>query len=84
MFGKTKAHAPQKRIDSLIGAGTVLHGDLTFTGGLRVDGEIHGNIAAADGDATTLVISEQAKVHGAIKVSHAVINGTINGPVVAS
>lgn len=83
MFGKAKHH-PQKRIDSLIGAGTVVQGDISFAGGLRVDGQVAGNIVTADGGTTTLVVSEQARVDGAIKVSHAVINGTVNGPVTAS
>ena len=46
MFGK-KTNKPQGRIDSLIGAGTSLEGDVTFTGGLRVDGEIKGNVTRA-------------------------------------
>jgi len=83
MFRKAK-HAPQKRIDSLIGAGTVVHGDVTFSGGLRIDGKVHGNIVATDGADATLVISDQARVEGAVKVSHAVINGSVEGPVSAS
>ena len=35
-----KKAAPQKRIDSLIGAGTIVEGDVTFSGGLRIDGEV--------------------------------------------
>jgi cytoskeletal protein CcmA (bactofilin family) len=76
-----KKHSPLKRIDSLIGAGTVVHGDVTFTGGLRIDGQVHGNVIAADGEPGTLVVSEQARIDGEIRVSHVVINGTINGPV---
>ena len=40
-------------------------------------------MTAADGEAGTLVVSEQARVDGEIEVSHVVINGTVNGPVVA-
>jgi cytoskeletal protein CcmA (bactofilin family) len=82
MFGK-KSRMPQKRIDSLIGAGTVVDGDVTFTGGLRIDGHIRGNVIAANSEPGTLVVSEQAKVDGQIRVSHVVINGTVNGPVTA-
>ena len=73
----------QKRIDSLIGVGTVVHGDVTFTGGLRIDGTVQGNVVAADGEPGTLVVSEQARIDGEIRVSHVVINGTVNGPVLA-
>ena len=34
--------------------------------------------------AGTLVISEHARVDGEIRVSHIVVNGTVNGPVSAS
>jgi cytoskeletal protein CcmA (bactofilin family) len=79
-----KASKPQSRIDTLIGAGTTITGDITFSGGLRVDGEIKGNVRAAGDGPTTLVISEHAKIEGEIAVSHVVINGTVNGPVVSS
>lgn len=83
MFGK-KTNKPQGRIDSLIGAGTSLEGDVTFSGGLRVDGEIKGNVRSADGQPATLVISEHARIEGEISVSHLVINGTVIGPVHSS
>jgi len=84
MFERKKHTPPQKRIDSLIGAGTVVHGDITFTGGLRIDGQVQGNVVASDGEPGTLVISEQARVDGEIRVSHVVVNGTVNGPVAAN
>jgi cytoskeletal protein CcmA (bactofilin family) len=83
MWKRKKRSAPQKRIDSLIGAGTVVNGDVTFTGGLRIDGEVLGNVIAANGDPSTLVISEKARVGGEIRVSHVVINGKVDGPVTA-
>jgi cytoskeletal protein CcmA (bactofilin family) len=69
MWERKKHTAPQKRIDSLIGAGTVVNGDVTFTGGLRIDGEVHGNVIAANGDPSTLVISEQARVQPKARVT---------------
>ena len=84
MWERKKHSTPQKRIDSLIGAGTVVNGNVTFTGGLRIDGQVHGNVVAANGEPSMLVISEQAKVDGEVRVSHMVINGTVNGPVVAN
>lgn len=83
MFERKKHTPPQKRIDSLIGAGTVVEGNVNFKGGLRIDGVVHGNVVSTDGDPSTLVISEQARVDGEIRVSHVVINGTVNGPVLA-
>lgn len=83
MFGK-KNSKPQGRIDSLIGAGTSLVGDVAFSGGLRVDGEIRGNVRSTDGQPATLVLSEHARIEGEIAVSHVVINGTVIGPVHSS
>jgi cytoskeletal protein CcmA (bactofilin family) len=83
MFG-SKSSKPQNRIDSLIGVGTRIEGNVTFAGGLRVDGEIKGNVRATDGQTGTLVISEQARVEGEITVSHVVVNGTVVGPVHAA
>lgn len=83
MFGG-KASKPQNRIDSLIGEGTAVEGDITFTGGLRIDGRVEGNVRSSDSQPSTLVISEKARVEGEIRVSHAVINGTVVGPVYAA
>jgi cytoskeletal protein CcmA (bactofilin family) len=83
MWKRKKPSAPQKRIDSLIGAGMVVNGDVTFSGGLRIDGQVRGNVVAANGEPCTLVVSERAKVEGEVRVSHLVLNGTVNGPLVA-
>ena len=79
MFERRKP-AP-KRIDSLIGAGTVVRGDVSFSGGLRIDGHVQGSVATTDGEPGTLVVSEQARVDGEVNVSHVVVNGSVNGPV---
>lgn len=82
MFGKT--NKPNNRIDSLIGAGTLIEGNISFTGGLRIDGEVKGNVRASEGQTGTLVVSEHARIDGEVCVSHLVVNGTINGPVQSS
>ena len=79
-----KQNKPQNRIDSLIGAGTKISGSVSFVGGLRVDGEILGDVVASGDEASTLVISEPGHITGEIHVSHLVVNGTIDGPVHAS
>ena len=80
MFGG-KTSKPQTRIDSLIGDGTTVEGNVIFSGGLRVDGRVKGNVSTADDQPSTLVLSERARIEGEIRVSHAVINGTVIGPV---
>jgi cytoskeletal protein CcmA (bactofilin family) len=83
MFGKRKGSSPQNSIDSLIGVGTRVEGNVFFSGGLRVDGDVRGNISSESGQEGTLVISEKASVEGSISVGHVVINGTVIGPVFA-
>lgn len=85
MFGKRNESKPQNRIDSLIGAGTRVEGNIRFTGGLRIDGEVQGNIEAAESaSSSTLVLSEQARIEGSVNVAHFVANGTVVGPVTVS
>lgn len=82
MFGKKMESKRQGQIDSLIGAGTQIEGNIRFTGGLRVDGEVKGNIDAAEGaSSSTLVLSEQARVEGAVNVAHLILNGVVVGSV---
>ena len=80
MFGKKK----QPPIKSLIAQGSCIEGNLKFTDGLRIDGEVIGDICANDGSSSILVISETATVTGRIFADHVIINGRVMGPVHAS
>ena len=84
MFGGKGSSKPKNSIECLIGAGTTIEGNITFAGGLRVDGRVRGDVIAADGKPGTLVLSEHAQIEGEIRVSHVVINGTVVGPVHAA
>lgn len=80
MFGRKKK--PLGQIDTLVGANTVITGDIQFSGGLRVDGRVCGNIlATGDEPHAMLVLSEQGVIEGKIKVPHLIINGMVKGPV---
>jgi len=74
---------PCNTIDTLIGISTDLKGDITFTGGLRIDGKVKGNITARSDDNSTLVLSENAVVTGDVKVPHMIVNGKIKGNVIS-
>jgi len=82
MFGKKRPKVID-RIDTLISAGTEISGDLTFSGGMRIDGIVRGNVTATGNVDGALVLSQAARVEGEIKVTHAVVNGTILGPLQA-
>ena len=80
MFGRKGSSKPQSRIDCLIGAGTTIEGDITFTGGLRVDGA-----CAETWWRATAIRHARAlgagRIEGEVRVSHVVINGTLVGPI---
>lgn len=73
----------QPPIRSLVGEGTAVHGELRFDAGLRIDGEVLGDVIGADA-ATLLVISENARVQGKVLGGHVIINGRVDGPVVST
>lgn len=81
---KEKVSKPVETIDTLIGAGSILQGDLEFTGGLRVDGHIKGHVSAQDSSNGTLVLSESGVIEGDVNVPHVVINGTVKGNIASS
>ena len=82
MFNKT--NKPQNRIDSLIGATTRIEGNVIFSGGLRVDGIVRGNVSSVAEEPGTLVVSADARIDGEVQAAHIVVNGAINGPVQAT
>lgn len=84
MFGTSKpAPAANQKIVSLIDQGTRIEGNISFSGGLRVDGEILGQVRAAAPDAA-LILSEHGSIRGEVDVPHLSLNGSIHGPVRAA
>ncbi len=84
MFGRKKKSKLHNHIDTLIGIKTHINGDINFTGGLRIDGHVNGNITATENEQCTLVLSDQGSVEGEIQVANVIINGTVSGPIHAS
>ncbi|GMR20568.1 MAG: hypothetical protein BMS9Abin36_1164 [Gammaproteobacteria bacterium] len=80
-FSKRQSDKPCNTIDTLVGVNTEINGDITFTGGLRVDGKITGDVSAISDMSSTLVLSEHAVVNGNVTVPHLVVNGSIRGNV---
>lgn len=89
MFGSNKENKSSKikssKIDTLVGQGVEVSGDINFQGGLHLDGVVNGNICTAgNAEGTVLVISDQGRVEGDVYVAYAVINGEVIGNVYAS
>ncbi len=69
------------RLSGFVGNGTVLTGETTFQAMLRIDGHLTGSITSKDG---TLIIGSSGQVDANVKVAAAVINGTVNGDIIAT
>lgn len=78
-----KVNKIDSRIDILVGTDTVLTGDLTFSGGLRVDGTIRGNVQEQAGSQGTIILGESGRIEGAVSATKIVLIGTVVGPVKA-
>lgn len=74
----TKKQPPLK---SLIAQGTRIDGNLVFVDGLRVDGEVNGDVRANEDNPSILVISETARINGSLQADHIIINGSVTGPI---
>ncbi|MET3132315.1 cytoskeletal protein CcmA (bactofilin family) [Oxalobacteraceae bacterium GrIS 1.11] len=71
-------------MDSLIGAATQIDGHVLFKGGLRIDGQVRGDVIAEAGQHSYLVLSEHGRIDGEVRCSHLIVNGQINGSVHAA
>lgn len=82
MFGsnKKKEEVNTNRIDSLIGEGTIIQGDIQFQGGLRMEGKIIGNVQIGDVPGV-LMLGPKGEVEGDIQVTHLIVDGTIRGSI---
>lgn len=66
---------------TMISKGTEIVGDVTFEGGLLIEGAVKGNIHAAEGSEALLRLSEAGVIEGDIHVPNVVINGKVLGNV---
>ena len=69
------------RLSGFVGHGTTLTGETQFHAMLRVDGHLIGTVSSESG---TLIIGTNGQVDANIVVAAAMINGTVNGDIVAT
>jgi cytoskeletal protein CcmA (bactofilin family) len=81
VFGGKKRQAA---INTLVGADSRVHGDVEFSGGFLVDGQVIGNVKSAGDDDAMLSVSERGSVEGTVVAPHILLNGTIRGDVIAT
>ncbi|MFA5684320.1 MAG: polymer-forming cytoskeletal protein [Lysobacteraceae bacterium] len=86
MFGgdKNKPARPAAGVETLIGARVTLRGDLVFSGGLYVEGAIHGAVLAEEGAGdAVLTLAERGNIQGEVRAPHVIVNGQLSGDVYA-
>ncbi|HRP97712.1 MAG TPA: polymer-forming cytoskeletal protein [Rhodocyclaceae bacterium] len=80
MFGKKRNKSIEvSKLSSLIADNLHIVGDVLFSGGLRVDGRIEGNVLGKPGEKSLIVLSEKGCIVGRVHAHDAVINGTVSG-----
>jgi cytoskeletal protein CcmA (bactofilin family) len=71
-------------IDTLIGKNANVQGNIEFFGGLHIDGRVIGNVTAASGADASLSVSEGGVIEGSVTATNVLLNGRVNGDIVAS
>jgi cytoskeletal protein CcmA (bactofilin family) len=69
------------RLSGFVGHGTVLTGETNFQAMLRVDGHLQGTVSSENG---TLIVGSNGQVDANVAVASAMVNGTVNGDIVAT
>ena len=72
------------KVSTVVGQGTVITGDVGFSGGLHLDGSIKGNVSGDADNNSTLTVSEQGAVEGDVRVENLILNGAVVGDVYAN
>lgn len=80
MLKRKKFKAP--KVSSVIGADTVITGDLRFNDGLHLDGKVIGHVSGEAG--STVTVSEKGLIEGDVRVDSLILNGTVVGDVFAN
>ncbi len=82
MFNRSEKYTAH--VDTLIGRSARIQGDVEFSGGLHIDGQVTGNVRVVPGGAASVSVSEQGLIEGSVEAPQVVLNGTVNGDIVAS
>tara|TARA_B100000795_G_scaffold161016_1_gene121038 strand:+ start:1890 stop:2330 length:441 start_codon:yes stop_codon:yes gene_type:complete len=68
-------------IDTLIDKDNVIRGNYLYSGGLRLDGKIYGDLTVVEDSGGTLIMGEYSRIRGSVNVETAIIAGEIIGDV---
>jgi cytoskeletal protein CcmA (bactofilin family) len=79
-----RENRPDAPIDNLISAGTIIEGDVQFSGGMHLDGCVSGSVKPREGSANRLVIGTSGVVKGSVESQIVELAGTVHGDIIAS
>ena len=77
MLRRKKNHS----IDTLIDETMNIRGSMNFSGGIRLDGKLQGNLTLTDGAYGSLIMGPKSKISGDIKTDTAIIAGEVKGNI---
>lgn len=75
---------PPAAVDILIGKSARIRGNIDFAGGLHLDGCVAGHVRASPDSPSTLSVSETGSIEGSAEADNVILNGTVQGDIVAS
>jgi cytoskeletal protein CcmA (bactofilin family) len=71
-------------IDTLIGKGVRVEGDIDFLGGMHLDGAVAGNVRSNATPGSTLSVSETGSIEGSVEVPNVILQGQVRGDIHAA
>lgn len=88
MFGNDKnktARTAGGSVETLLGARVRITGDVHFSGGIYVEGTVHGGVFAEESSTdAVLTLADGGVIEGEVRAPHIIINGQLLGDVYAS
>jgi len=82
MFGRKNNR--QIVANTIIGVETRINGDVNFSGGLHIDGIVHGNVSADPDSEASLSLADGATIDGGVTVPYVLLEGIVKGDVFAN
>ena len=86
MFKKLKPltrSESMERIETVIGPGTTVNGDLMLIDSVRIDGKVIGDIQASQSNRATVAIGPTGEVMGHISAFRVIVAGKVEGNIAA-
>lgn len=78
---KRKPKIESAEVETLVGAGTRVEGDVRIGGGMHLEGYVKGNVTTAPDAAAWLSIAEKGTVEGVVDVPRVIVHGEVKGDI---